>query len=81
MNALHSMIVNTQIKGVDFISVNTDAQVLLLSQATTKIQIGENLTNGSGSGGNPEIGPQAAEVSYEKIKEFIEGSDMIFITA
>ena len=81
MNALNSMITSREVKGVDFISVNTDAQVLLLSQSPTKIQIGENLTKGLGSGGNPEIGRQAAEESYEKIKEFIDGSDMIFITA
>lgn len=81
MNALNSMIVTSLVKGVDFISVNTDAQVLLLSKASTKIQIGENLTKGLGSGGNPEVGRQAAEESYEKIKEFIDGSDMVFITA
>lgn len=81
MNALNSMITSSQVKGVDFISVNTDAQVLLLSKSQTKIQIGENLTKGLGSGGNPDIGRQAAEESYEKIKEFIEGSDMVFITA
>lgn len=80
MNALNSMILQSQIKGVDFISVNTDAQVLLLSQAPTKVQIGENLTKGLGAGGNPEIGRQAAEESYEKLKEFIEASDMVFIT-
>ncbi len=81
MNALNSMIASREVKGVDFISVNTDAQVLLLSQSPTKIQIGENLTKGLGSGGNPEIGRQAAEESYEKIKEIIDGSDMVFITA
>lgn len=81
MNALNSMIKNSEVKGVDFISVNTDAQVLLLSYAPTKIQIGENLTKGLGSGGDPEIGRQAAEESYEKIKEFIDGSDMVFLTA
>jgi len=81
MNALNSMITASLVKGVDFISVNTDAQVLLLSKAQTKIQIGENLTKGLGSGGNSDIGRQAAEESYEKIKEFIDGSDMVFITA
>ena len=81
MNALNSMISVSDVKGVDFISVNTDAQVLLLSKASTKIQIGENLTKGLGSGGNPDIGRQAAEESYEKIKEFVDGSDMVFITA
>jgi cell division protein FtsZ len=80
-NALNSMIATESVKGVDFITVNTDAQVLLLSKSGTKIQIGENLTKGLGSGGNPDVGRQAAEESYEKIKEFIEGSDMVFITA
>lgn len=81
MNALNSMIATSLVKGVDFISVNTDAQVLLSSQSPTKIQIGENLTKGLGSGGNPDIGRQASEESYEKIKEAIDGSDMVFITA
>jgi cell division protein FtsZ len=80
-NALNSMIASGSVKSVDFIAVNTDAQVLMLSKASTKIQIGENLTKGLGSGGNPDTGRQAAEESYEKIKEFIDGSDMVFITA
>lgn len=80
-NAVNSMVSLNQIKGVDFIVVNTDAQALLLSSSPIKLQIGENLTKGLGSGGNPEIGRQAAEESYEKIKEMIDGSDMIFITA
>lgn len=80
-NALTSMIAQSQIQGVDFVSVNTDAQALLLNPAATKVQIGENLTKGLGSGGNPEIGRQAAEESYEKIKEYIDGSDMIFLAA
>lgn len=80
-NAINSMIASGAINGVDFISVNTDAQVLLANQAATKIQIGENLTRGLGSGGNPEIGAQAAEESREKIKEYLLDSDMIFITA
>jgi len=80
-NAVNSMVIQNQVKGVDFISVNTDAQALLSSQSATKLQIGENLTKGLGSGGNPEIGKQAAEESYEKIKNIIEGSDMIFLTA
>jgi cell division protein FtsZ len=62
-NALNSMIASGLINGVDFISVNTDAQVLLTNQAHTKLQIGDNLTRGLGSGGNPEIGHQAAEES------------------
>jgi cell division protein FtsZ len=80
-NALNSMVSNGTISGVDFIAVNTDAQVLLTNLAETKLQIGENLTRGLGSGGNPEIGGQAAEESREKIKEFLVDSDMVFITA
>lgn len=80
-NALNSMISQSNIQGVDFISVNTDAQSLLLNQAATKLQIGEGLTKGLGSGGNPEIGRQAAEESYEKVKELLDGTDMIFLTA
>ncbi len=80
-NALNSMISQSSITGVDFIAVNTDAQSLLLNQAATKLQIGEDLTKGLGSGGSPEIGIQAAEESYEKIKELINGTDMLFLTA
>jgi len=80
-NALNSMISQSQISGVDFIAVNTDAQALLLCQAPNKLHIGENLTKGLGSGGNPDIGRQSAEESYEKIKEMIDGTDMLFLTA
>lgn len=80
-NALNSMINSGAIVGVDFITINTDAQVLLTNQATTKIQIGDNLTRGLGSGGNPDIGAQAAEESREKVKEYLIDSDMVFITA
>lgn len=80
-NAVNSMIASGTINGVDFIAVNTDAQVLLTNQAATKLQIGDNLTRGLGSGGNPEIGGQAAEESREKIKELLVDSDMVFITA
>ena len=80
-NALNSMISQSTIAGVDFIAVNTDAQSLLLNQAATKVQIGEELTKGLGSGGNPEIGIQAAEESYEKLKDILEGTDMLFLTA
>ncbi len=80
-NALNSMIAQSTIQGVDFIAVNTDAQSLLLNQAATKMQIGEDLTKGLGSGGNPEIGSAAAEESYEKIKELLDGTDMLFLTA
>ncbi len=80
-NAVGTMIASGNISGVDFVSVNTDAQALLTSQATTKLQIGENLTKGLGSGGDPEIGKNAAEESAEKIKNMLEGSDMVFLAA
>ncbi len=79
-NAINSMILVSQISGVDFLGVNTDAQALLTCQAQTKIQIGENLTRGLGAGGNPEIGKQAAEESREKLKEFLRDTDMVFLT-
>src|SRR5260221_2295879 len=80
-NALNSMISQSQIQGVDFVAVNTDAQSLLLCQAATKLQIGDNLTKGLGSGGDPDIGRQAAEESVEEIKHMLEGSDMVFLAA
>jgi cell division protein FtsZ len=80
-NALNSMISQSTISGVDFIAVNTDAQSLLLNQAATKLQIGEGITKGLGSGGNPEVGKQAAEESFEKVKEMLDGTDMVFLTA
>jgi cell division protein FtsZ len=79
-NVVDSMILNQNIDGVEFVSVNTDAQALLNNQAETKIQIGEKLTKGLGSGADPEIGRQAAEESREKIKEALSDSDMVFIT-
>lgn len=81
VNAVGSMITQSQIKGVDFVAVNTDAQALLMSSSPTKIQIGENLTRGLGSGGDPEIGKQAAEESAEKIQDMLDGSDMVFLAA
>lgn len=80
-NAVSSMIETGSIYGVEFIAVNTDAQVLLASKAPTKLQIGEKLTKGLGVGGNPEIGTQAAEESVEKLKELLIDSDMVFVTA
>ncbi len=80
-NAIASMINNNSIQGVEFVAINTDAQALLLNPASTKVQIGENITKGLGSGGDPEIGRQAAEESAEKIKDMLEGSDMVFLTA
>ena len=80
-NAVASMADTGQINGVEFMVVNTDAQVLLNNPAPTKLQIGEKLTRGLGVGGHPEIGAQAAEESQEKIKELLIDSDMVFVTA
>lgn len=80
-NAVISMIENEQIQGVEFITLNTDAQVLLANKAPTKLQIGEKLTKGLGVGGNPDIGRQAAEESIEKIKELLIDTEMVFVTA
>jgi len=80
-NAVGSMVTGAEVTGVEFIVMNTDAQVLLANSAPTKLQIGEKLTRGLGVGGNPEVGAQAAEESAEKIKELLVDSEMIFITA
>jgi len=80
-NAIGSMISAGNIHGVDFVAVNTDAQALLLNKADTKIQIGDQFTKGLGSGGDPEIGRESAEESREKIKQTLDGSDMVFLTA
>lgn len=78
-NALSFMVSEGGINGVEFVAVNTDAQALLNNKATVKIQIGENLTKGLGSGGDPEMGRQAAEESKERLKEDLSGADMIFL--
>lgn len=80
-NALNSMISQSSIQGVEFVAINTDSQALLRNHATVKVQVGDNLTKGLGSGGDPEIGRHAAEESEAKIKEMLEGSDMVFLTA
>jgi len=79
-NAVNRMI-EDGLKGVNFMSVNTDKQALNSSKAETKIQIGEKLTKGLGAGANPEIGQKAAEENFEEITKFIMGADMVFITA
>lgn len=78
-NALNRMI-RSNIKGIEFIAVNTDAQALYHSEATTKINIGKATTRGLGAGSHPEVGKQAAEESSEEIKQAIDGADMLFIT-
>ena len=73
--------VESGVKGVEFIAVNTDKQALAVSSATHKIQIGEKLTEGQGAGSNPEVGRQSAEESRTQISKALEGTDMVFITA
>ena len=79
-NAVNRMI-EAEIKGVEFIAVNTDRQALQKSKAPTKIQIGEKITRGLGAGANPDIGAQAAEESRSEIGEALRGADMVFVTA
>ena len=78
-NAVNRMI-ESGVKGVDFIVANTDLQVLNNSKAPVKIQIGSELTNGLGAGANPQIGKEAALESKEELKAALEGADMVFIT-
>lgn len=79
-NAVNRMI-DAGVKCVDFITVNTDAQVLKASKAPVKLQIGEKLTSGLGAGANPEVGKKAAEESSDEIKAVLADTDMLFITA
>jgi len=79
-NAVNRMI-EAGVKGVEFISVNTDRQALQKSKAGTKIQIGEKVTRGLGAGANPDIGAQSAEENKAEIAETLRGADMVFVTA
>jgi cell division protein FtsZ len=79
-NAVNRMI-EEGIQGVEFVAINTDAQALMLCQAPIRIRIGDKLTKGLGSGGNPEIGERSAEESVDEISAVLEGSDMVFVTA
>jgi cell division protein FtsZ len=78
-NAISRMI-DSKIRGVEFVAINTDAQALHHSKASEKVHIGKNLTKGLGAGMNPEIGRQAAEENRDEIQEVIKGSDMVFVT-
>jgi len=80
-NAVSSMVTTGKSRGDEFVAVNTDAQALLANPAEVKLQIGENLTKGLGSGADPDIGRQAAEESRERIKEMLVDTDMVFVTA
>jgi cell division protein FtsZ len=79
-NAVHHM-VSSNIEGVEFLCVNTDAQALKSANVRTALQIGNNLTKGLGAGANPEIGKQAAMEDRDRIHEAIQGADMLFITS
>lgn len=79
-NAVNTMI-EEGLKGVDFIVANTDSQALDANKAEIKIQIGDSMTKGLGAGANPEVGRRAAMEDRERIREFLTGADMIFITA
>lgn len=79
-NAVNRMI-EEGLAGIEFVAVNTDAQALLLSDAPTRVRIGDKLTRGLGAGGNPEVGQKAAEESAEDLYEVLKGSDMVFIAA
>ena len=79
-NAVDRMVAEG-IQGVEFITVNTDAQALMLSKAPSRVRLGDKLTRGLGAGGNPEIGRKAAEESADDLYAALKGSDMVFITA
>ena len=80
LNALDRMM-DAGITQVEFIAVNTDIQQLQMSDAPTKVHIGSELTEGLGSGADPEIGRRAAEDAYDHLKRILRGSDMVFVTA
>ena len=79
-NAINNMI-NASLMGVDFIVANTDAQALEVSKAHTKLQLGANITKGLGAGANPEIGRSAALEDADRIRQALDGADMVFVTA
>ncbi len=79
-NAVNRMI-ESGLEGVEFIAANTDAQVLSKSHAELRIQMGDQLTRGLGAGANPEVGEKSAMETRDELREYLEGSDMVFITA
>ncbi|MCK4510020.1 MAG: cell division protein FtsZ, partial [Desulfuromonadales bacterium] len=79
-NAVNTMIA-AQIEGVEFMVANTDAQALRINLAPLKLQLGPKLTKGLGAGANPEVGRAAAEEDRERLKEMLQGADMVFIAA
>ncbi len=79
-NAVNRMI-DEGVQGIEFITVNTDAQALLLSKAPKRVRIGDKVTRGLGAGGNPEMGQKSAEESADELYEVLKGSDMVFVTS
>ncbi len=80
VNAVNNMI-TSGLEGVEFYAANTDAQALLSSQATNKVQVGQEITKGLGAGADPDIGYAAAQESVEEIRKSLDGADMVFVTA
>jgi len=80
VNALNRMI-DSDLRGVEFVAINTDAQALLMSEAHVKLDIGRDLTRGLGAGADPEIGRRAAEEHEDEIEAAIKGADMVFVAA
>ena len=80
VNAVNRMI-ESGLRGVEFVAVNTDAQALLMSDADVKLDIGRDLTRGLGAGSDPDVGRQAAEEHRDEIEQVLEGADMVFVTA
>jgi len=78
-NAITRM-VKEGIQGVEFIAMNTDAQALAITEAPTRIQLGEKLTRGLGVGGDHNVGQKAAEESRDELKQIVAGADMVFVT-
>ncbi|NUQ22232.1 MAG: cell division protein FtsZ, partial [Gemmatimonadaceae bacterium] len=78
-NAVNRMI-DERLEGVEFVSVNTDAQALLSSKSDIKIQIGKKLTRGLGAGARPEIGRQAIDENREEVLRALQGADLVFVT-
>ncbi len=80
-NVLNTMLSEARIQGVEFIAINTDVQALSINKAPVKIELGKQITSGLGAGAKPEIGEKAAKESEEEIRNFLEGADMVFISA
>ncbi|MBC7460871.1 MAG: cell division protein FtsZ, partial [Thermoleophilia bacterium] len=79
INALERMM-DSDVRGVEFVAINTDLQQLEISNAPVRLHIGNELTGGLGSGADPEVGKAAAEASYDHLRHVLKGSDMVFVT-